>query len=457
MLDQKIIDELRNCVDNDRLFDQPEALSSYSYDSFNEEAMPDVVIFPKTATEVSRILKICSFHKIPVTARGAGTNICGASIPVENGVVLSFSKMDQIIEIKPKDRYIIVEPGVVNLDVQKALAPYGFFYPPDPGSMHMSTIGGNVAQNAGGPRCLKYGVTVDFVLGMEVVLSSGKIVTFGSTNVKDVTGYRFSSLFCGSEGTLGIVTRIILRVVPIPETVRTILVTFDDLDNTANSVSDIIGAGIVPVAMELLDKTTLNIIEDAAKIGLPREAEGTLLIEIDGVEEACEKEAGKIFEKLKANHAVTIEEAKTPEERDKLWTARRSAHGVFAKLAPDILIEDVTVPVSKVPEMVRKIREITDRYGLKAGILAHAGDGNMHPMIPGDVNDSQQWARVEKAVEEIVTAAVKLNGTLSGEHGIGLAKTQFLPLVMDKDSVELMSVIKQAMDPDHILNPGKFV
>ncbi|MCK5349652.1 MAG: hypothetical protein KAJ25_09700, partial [Desulfobacula sp.] len=261
----------------------------------------------------------------------------------------------------------------------------------------------------------------------------------------------------GSEGTLGIVTEIILRVVPLPETIKTILVTFDDLDDTARSVSDIIGAGILPVAMELLDKLTINAIEDSANLGFPREAEGSLLIEIDGVKEACEKEMQKVVEKVRANNATSIKEAKSEQERDELWAARRNAFGVFAKLAPDIFSEDVTVPASKVPSMIRKTVAIVQKYGLKVGILAHAGDGNMHPMIPADKSNKEEWERVEKAFDEIVEAAVSLNGTLSGEHGIGLAKTRFLPLVMNEDSIEFMSVIKKAVDPDGILNPGKFV
>ncbi|RLC22483.1 MAG: hypothetical protein DRH93_09790 [Deltaproteobacteria bacterium] len=457
MLNLKIRNPLLKIVGKERLLEKPEELACYSYDAYFEEAMPDMVLFPVTTQEVSAILKICSTHKIPVTARGAGTSVCGASIPARHGVVLCFSKMNQILETNTKDRYIIVQPGVVNIDIQKALEPFKFFYPPDPGSMNVSTIGGNVAQNAGGPRCLKYGVTADYILGMQVVLASGKIVEFGSRNVKDVTGYRLSGLFCGSEGTLGMVTKIILRVVPLPETIKTILVTFDNLDDTAKSVSDIIGSGILPVALELLDKTTINAIEDSANLGLPVEAEGSLLIEIDGVKEACEKEIQKIIEKVETNGATSIQEAKSDEERDKLWEARRTAFGVFAKLAPDIFSEDVTVPASKVPEMIRKTVEITKEYGLKVGILAHAGDGNMHPMIPADKNNKDEWEKVEKAFVEIVKAAVDLNGTLSGEHGIGLAKTQFLPLVMSQDSIEFMSVIKAAVDPDGILNPGKFV
>jgi glycolate oxidase len=444
-------------VDPDRWLDKKEQLICYAYDAFVEESMPEAVIFPETTDEVSQILALASAHKIPVTGRGAGTSVCGAPVPVRHGLVICFSKMDQIIEINTRDRYAIVEPGVVNADLQAALAPSGFFFPPDPGSMNMSTIGGNIALNAGGPRCLKYGVTLDYILGLEVVLASGKVITFGSRNVKDVTGYKLAALFCGSEGTLGLVTKAILKVVPVPETVKTIMATFKDLDDTAAAVTDIIGSGILPAAMELMDKLTLNAIEDKAGLGLDREAAGTLLIEVDGVAEACDKQIRQITEKLHANRALTIQEAGSAADRERLWTARRSAYGVFAKLAPDIISEDVTVPVSRVPEMVRRIVQITDKYKLRVGVLAHAGDGNMHPMIPADKSNPEEWGRVTAAFDEIFQAAADLDGTLSGEHGIGLAKSKYLPLVMNQDTIDFMKTIKQAVDPDGILNPGKFV
>ncbi len=457
MLSPALKTELTKIVAKDRYLDRPEELACYSYDSSLDIALPDAVLFPVNTQEVSDILKIASKHKVPVTARGAGTSVCGAPIPVQNGIVLCFSKMNKIIEVNTRDRYAIVEPGVINGDLQKALAPFGFRYPPDPGSINISTIGGNIALNAGGPRCLKYGVTVDYVLGMQVVLASGKVVRFGSRNIKDVTGYKLSALFCGSEGTLGMVTEVILRVVPQPEATKTVMVTFSNLDNTAEAVSDIIGSGILPVAMELMDKMTINAIEDAGKLGLDRNAEGSLLIEVDGVKESCEREMAQIIEKVKQHEAVTIQEAQTPAERDGLWAARRQAYGVFAKLAPDILSEDITVPVSKVPEMTRRIREICDKHNITVGVLAHAGDGNMHPLIPADRTNREEWARVIKASGEIFEAAAALHGTLSGEHGIGMAKAAYLPLVMDDDSREFLTVIKRAVDPDNILNPGKFV
>jgi glycolate oxidase len=457
LLKNYIKQEFTNTVGKERSLHRTEELSCYAYDAFVAEVMPDLVLFPKTTEEVSAIMKTASRHRVPVTGRGAGTSICGAPVPVRHGVVVCFSKMDEILEVNTRDRYVIVQPGVVNGDLQRALAPFGFFYPPDPGSMEVSTIGGNVAQNAGGLRCLKYGVTADYVLGMEVVLASGKAVRFGSRNVKDVTGYRLSELFCGSEGTLGLMTEVILKVVPLPETTRTLMVTFNHLDDTAKSVSDIIGAGIIPTAMELLDKITMNAIEDSANLGLPRNAAGSLLIEVDGVKEACDREIEKIIRKVRDNHAVDIQVAETKPEQDRLWTARRSAYGVFAKLAPDIVTEDVTVPVSKVPEMIRNIEAIAQKHDLTMGVLAHAGDGNMHPLAPTDRTDKDHWHRVELAFKEIFEAAAALGGTLSGEHGIGIAKSPYLDLVMDKDSIEFMSVIKKAVDPDNLLNPGKFV
>lgn len=457
MLSEAVKKKIIDIVSPDRYADQPEILACYAYDAFVEESLPDAVVFPESAEEISGILKTASEYQVPVTARGAGTSVCGAPIPLKKGIVLCFSKMDRILDINVRDRYVVVQPGVVNADVQKALAPFGFFYPPDPASMNSSTIGGNIAQNAGGPRCLKYGVTMDYILALEVVLASGKIVRFGSKNIKDVTGYKLTSLFCGSEGTLGIVTEATLKVHPLPETVETLLVMFDDLDKCAQAVSDIIGSGIIPAAMELLDNMTLNAIEESAHLGLDTRAQGYLLIEVDGIKEACDKQIRKIIEKVEANDAIDVQRAENEAQRQELWSARRSAYGVFARLAPDIMSEDVTVPVSRIPDMIRKIVAIGEEFGLRIGVLAHAGDGNMHPMIPGDKNNTEEWQRVEKAFDKIFHEAAKIGGTLSGEHGIGLAKSDYLPLVMNQDTIELMKTIKRAVDPENILNPGKFV
>ncbi|MDZ7760383.1 MAG: FAD-linked oxidase C-terminal domain-containing protein [Desulfovermiculus sp.] len=449
--------ELAHVVGRENCRDTIEDRISFSFDAHTDESLPDVVLFPQTGEQIAEIMCIAHREVIPVTARGAGTSICGAPIPVCQGVVLVLTKMNKILEVNTKDRYAIVQPGVVNADLQKVLSEEGFFFPPDPASLSVSTLGGNVAQNAGGPRGLKYGVTRDYLLGLESVLADGRIIRCGSRNVKDVTGYDVTRLFCGAEGTLGIVTEITLRVVPLPEAQRTVLAVYNDLDNTAQTVSDIIGSGILPAGMELMDRVVVNAVEDSAGIGLPREAEGLLLIDVDGMEEAVDREMERIVAKAKANGAVEVKHARTPADREELWTARRSAYGVFARMAPNCIVEDATVPVSNVPAMIRGMREIFDRYELRVGILAHAGDGNMHPLISTDIRDKEEWARVEQAIREVFELAVSLQGTLSGEHGIGTAKTAFLPLFQDEPTRSVMMQIKKALDPLGILNPGKFV
>ena len=457
MLSTKVKTSLKAIVGPDGFIDDTEDLLAYSYDSFVEEMVPDVALLPRSTAEVAAILAIANRERIPVTARGAGTSISGGPVAIQKGIVLSLTRMNRIIEVNTRDRYCIVQPGVVNGELQARLAHEGFFYPPDPGSYMVSTIGGNVANNAGGPRCLKYGVTVDYVLSMEVVLATGEVIRFGSRNVKDVAGYRLQALFCGSEGTLGIITEITLKVVPLPAAQRTILAIYNDLEATSATVSDIIGSGILPAALELMDKTVINAVEDDAHIGLPRHAEGVLLIEVDGEDEAVEKQMGTIVAKARAHGAQEVIEARSQAERDKLWHARRSAYGVFARLAPECIVEDATVPVSRVPEMIRGIRAIADRYRLRMGILAHAGDGNMHPLIATDSRDKEEWKRVEAANREIIELALRFNGTLSGEHGIGLAKKDYLPMMIDAPTRAFMANIKRCVDPNGILNPGKFV
>jgi glycolate oxidase len=457
MVSELIRSEIEAVVGAQGIQSHREATLSYAYDAYVEESEPDAVVFPQTSQAVSAIMAIAHRERIPVTARGAGTSLSGGAIPARKGLVLSFTKMNQILRINTRDRYVIVQPGVVNAELQAALAPCGFFYPPDPASFTVSTIGGNVAENAGGPRCLKYGVTADYVLGMEVVLATGKILRFGSTNVKDVSGYNLSSLFCGSEGTLGLVTEITLRVMPLPETYRTILAIYSDLEQSANTVADIIGSGILPAALELMDKTTINVVEDANRLGLPRQAAAILLIEVDGIEEAVEREMNKIVEKARSNGAAEVNLARTPAERDGLWKGRRSVYSAFARLAPSVIVEDATVPVSNVPKMVRGIKQIAEKHRIPIGILAHAGDGNMHPVISTDIRNQEEWRRVEAATREIFELAVSLEGTLSGEHGIGLAKAKFLPLVRNDTTREVMAAIKTVLDPHGILNPGKFI
>lgn len=457
MLSSKIKTALCNIVGLDRYRDDLVTLSAHSYDAYIEEAMADAVIFPKTTAEVAAIMKVANGEKLPVTTRGAGTSLSGGSIPVKKGLVLCLTQMNKIIKIAPEDRYAIVQPGVVNGDLQKALALHRYFFPPDPSSYLVSTIGGNIAENAGGPRCLKYGVTSDYILGLEVVLASGKVIRMGSPNIKDVTGYRPAGLFCGSEGTLGIVTEAILKIVPSPKAIRTAMIVYNSLDDTAKTVTDVIGQGILPAAMELMDSEVINLIEDAMNLGLPRDAEGILLVDVDGQEERVQKEISDISKIAKKNGADRVVIAENDSEAAELWKGRRSVYGLLNRLSPTTIVEDATVPVSNVPAMIRGCRKIAKEFDLKISIVGHAGDGNLHPSINTDAGNKQEMQRVEKAVEKIFKLALELDGCLSGEHGIGLAKKEFLPIFMNLDTIEFLGTVKKSVDPLNILNPGKFV
>jgi glycolate oxidase len=330
-------------------------------------------------------------------------------------------------------------------------------YPPDPASMFVSTIGGNVALNAGGPRGVKYGVTRDYLLGLEVVLPTGEVIHTGGKTLKSVSGYDLTRLMCGSEGTLGIITEITVRLVPLPPAKATLQATFSDLDDAAKTVSAIIGSGIVPTTLELIDRVILDVIGDYGGAQFHEDAEALLLIEVDGEEVLVEKQ-GEIIENFcKERGAVGVERAGTSEEAEKLWQARRTAFGAVASLRPNCIVEDATVPVKRLPEIIRKIVELAEKYQLKIGVLAHAGDGNLHPLIMTDLRDKDEMARVDKALDELYEAAIGMGGTLSGEHGIGIAKDRFMDMEFDKRAIEIMRGIKRVFDPNNILNPGSFL
>ena len=457
MLSPNISSVLRNIVGPDRFKDDPTSLAAHSYDGYIEEAIPSAVVFPKTTEEVSAIMQVASAEKLPVTTRGAGTNLSGCSIPVNKGIALCLSQMNEIIKIAPEDHYVVVQPGVINGHLQTALGEHGFFYPPDPSSYMISTIGGNIAVNAGGPRCLKYGVTSDYILGLEVVLASGKIIRLGSANVKDVTGYRPAGLFCGSEGTLGIITEATLKIIPAPQAVRTAMIVYNDLNDTATTVSQIIRQGIMPAALELMDNEVINLVEEHMHLGLPRDAEGILLVDVDGDEDQVEKEIHAIGDIAQANGASSIIIARDKAQADNLWKGRRTVYGLLCRLSPTTIVEDATVPVSKIPAMIRGCRKIADEYNLRISIVGHAGDGNLHPTISTDINNREEWQRVEQAVKKIFELALDMGGCLSGEHGIGLAKKSFLPMSLTPDTLDFLTTVKRSVDPDNLLNPGKFV
>jgi len=457
MLSQAVKDELKAIVGEGKYFDNKEDLLMYSYDAFMVKGMPEVVLLPVSTEEVTKVMKVASREKIPVTARGAGTNLTGGSVPIKGGIVLAFTKMNKILKIDKENRIAVLQPGVINMEFQKELAKQGLYYPPDPGSMAVTTMGGNVAENAGGPRAVKYGVTKDYLLGLEVVLASGEVLRTGGKTIKNVTGYNLTQLFCGSEGTLGIITEMTLRMIPLPETKRTLQAAYKNLGDAGKTVTKVFEIGILPVALEILDKVFINIIEDYTHVGLPREAEALLLIEVDGPETTVAPQAERLTKLCQEMGAHEIKVAKTAKENDEIWRARRSAYGAEARLKPTAIAEDCTVPVGNLIAMFHEVAKIAEKYQLLIPVVAHAGDGNLHPQILTDSRDKEEMKRVEKAIDEISIKAVELGGTLTGEHGIGIAKRDILPFELGETAMEITRNIKRVFDPLNILNPDKVV
>jgi len=457
MISDVVKDEMRAIVGDEWFLDAPEDLVTYSYDGYLPEFMPDAVIIPGHRDEIAEVMKVANRERVHIIPRGAGTNICGSSVARKGGIILAFHRLNRIVEIDAESMCAVVQPGVVNADLQKAAAAFSLMYPPDPASMFVSTIGGNVALNAGGPRGVKYGVTRDYLLGLEVVLPTGDIIRTGGKTLKNVSGYDLTRLMCGSEGTLGIFTEIILRLVPLAPAKATLQAVYADLDDAATTVSAIIGAGIVPATLELIDRTVLNIIGNYGGARFSDEAQALLLIEVDGEESLVEAQGKRIETFCRERGAFQVEMAGTPEEAERLWQARRTAFGAVASLRPNCIVEDATVPVRMLPAIIRKIVEIADKYDLQIGVLAHAGDGNLHPLIMTDLRDKEEMARVDQALAELVQAAMEMGGTLSGEHGIGIAKDRFMTMEFSQTSIDLMRGIKRVFDPNNILNPGSFL
>ena len=457
MISQVAKDALRTVLGNDWYLDQPEDIATYSYDGFLPEFAPDAILVPETAEQIAQIMKIANKDNINIIPRGAGTNICGSSVAREGGVVMAFHRMNKILEIHKESMCAVVQPGVINGDLQKEVAQYDLMYPPDPASMFVSTIGGNVSLNAGGPRGVKYGVTRDYLLGLEVVLPSGEIIKTGGKTLKNVSGYDLTRLLCGSEGTLGIFTEIILRLVPLPSAKTTLQAAYGDLDDAATTVTAIMAAGMVPTTLELMDRTVLDVISDYGGAQFNSDAEALLLIEVDGDRDLVNKQGERIEALCREKGAIAVDRAHTPEEAEKLWQARRTAFGAVASMRPNCIVEDVTVPVKKLPDIIRKVVKLTRKYDLKIAVLAHAGDGNLHPLIMTDLRDREEMGRVDQMLEELCEAAIQMGGTLSGEHGIGIAKARFMNMEFSETSLDLMRGIKRVFDPNNILNPGSFL
>ncbi|WP_299087210.1 glycolate oxidase subunit GlcD [uncultured Metabacillus sp.] len=428
----------------------------YSYDATPQfQSMPDGVISPRTTKEISEIVKICNEYKIPIVPRGSGTNLCAGTCPTEGGLVILFKHMNHILEIDEENLTVTVQPGVITLDMINEVEARGLFYPPDPSSMKISTIGGNINENSGGLRGLKYGVTRDYVIALEIVLANGDIIRTGGKLAKDVAGYDLTRLFVGSEGTLGIITEATLKLIPMPETKKTILALYQDLEAAARSVSKMIASKIIPTTLEFLDQPTLQVVEDFAKIGLPTNVQAVLLIEQDGPSEVVERDIKRISEVCAAEHAISVQVAESEEQAMALRTARRSALSALARLKPTTILEDATVPRSEIAKMVRAINEIAKKYQVNICTFGHAGDGNLHPTCLTDSRNHDEIERVEKAFAEIFEKAIELGGTITGEHGVGVMKAPYLELKLGKEGIAAMKAIKTALDPNNIMNPGK--
>ncbi len=447
--------EIARTVGDANLLTSPEERYCYSYDASRLQAIPDAVAFPGSAEEASQLLRLANRDRFPVFARGAGSGMVGAALPFGGGLVMPLTRLNRILEIDADDMVAVVEPGVVTGELQEQVRREGLFYPPDPASLRFSTIGGNVAMCAGGPRAVKYGVTRDYVMGLEVVLPTGEIIRTGGRTMKGVVGYDLTRLMVGSEGTLGVFTRIILRLLPAPEAVRALLAVFPRLDDAARAVSDIIRNRIIPSTLELMDQASIEVVERHVSIGLPVHAEALLLIEVDGRKNALDGEAEEIIKICAAAGASEVEAARSEEDRDRLWRARRSISPALGRIRPHKINEDVAVPRSRIPELIRSIRAIAERFDLIIVNFGHAGDGNIHTNIMLDRKNADELQRAGKAVEELFREVLRLGGTLSGEHGVGVAKSPFFEWEVGRDGLEAMRRIKLALDPLNILNPGK--
>jgi len=435
---------------------QAEDLVPYSFDgTAGLRQRPGAVVFPRSTADVARCVELAVKSSLPIVTRGSGTGLSGGSVPAAGSLVLCLAQMDKILEVDPGNLTLRAQAGVVTQAIDEAAARHGLFYPPDPGSMRISTIGGNVAENSGGLRGLKYGVTRDYVMALEVVLADGRIARLGSQCVKDVAGYSMKDLFIGSEGTLGIVTEVLLKLVPRPLARRTMLALYDRIEDAAETVSAIIAARIIPCTLEFLDRMTAGCVEDFAHVGLPTDCAAVLLMETDGHPAAVADEAERMAAIAREHQARDVRSARDDAEALALAAARRNAFSALARRKPTTILEDVTVPRSALAEMVAFIAATAERFAVQVGTFGHMGDGNLHPTFLTDERDKHEMHRVHQALDAIVTKTLELGGTITGEHGVGLAKKVWLRQQMGDASYELMREIKRALDPGSLLNPGK--
>ena len=455
MLETHIILKLKTIVGPDNVATEPQDLLCYSYDATQMEFRPDAVVYPVNAEEVAQILKLANSERFAVFPRGAGSGFTGGALPKGGGIVLVTTRMNRIIRIDTENLVAEVEPGVVTEEFQLAVEKLGLFYPPDPASLKFSTLGGNVAENAGGPRAVKYGVTRDFVMGLEVVLPTGEIIRTGGETYKGVVGYDLTRLIVGSEGTLGVITKIIFKLLPLPDAKKTMLTIFDSIDGAARAVSTIIGNKIIPTTLEFMDHATLQCVDRRFDMGLPAEGRAVLIIEVDGDRELIEKQANRIHELIKPLGLVQFRVAQDAAEAEGIWKVRRLVSPSLRDVNPDKYNEDIVVPRSKVPDVIRRIEKIQEKYDIPIVNFGHAGDGNIHVNVMIDKEIPGQVEKAHAAIEEVFRAALELGGTMSGEHGVGLAKQPYIPLELSPEQIATMQAIKKALDPNNVLNPGK--
>ena len=451
-----ILGSLTAAVGTDAVLVEPEDLIPYSFDGTAAlKQRPDAVVFPRTTAQVAECVRIAAAARVPIVTRGSGTGLSGGSVPSPGSLVLCLAQMNAILDLDARNLTLRAQPGAVTQRIDEAAARHGLFYPPDPGSMRISTIGGNVAENSGGLRGLKYGVTRDYVMGLEVVLPDGRIARFGNQCVKDVAGYSLKDLFIGSEGTLGIITEVLIKLVPRPAARRTMLALYDRIEDAAATVSAIVAARIIPCTLEFLDRMTATCVEDYAHVGLPTDCAAVLLMETDGHPAVVADEAAQMEALARSHGAREVRAARDEAEAVQLASARRNAFSALARRRPTTILEDVTVPRSELAAMVKFIAETAAAFGLQIGTFGHMGDGNLHPTFLADERDEDEMHRVHEALEAIVRRTLELGGTITGEHGVGLAKKPWLRQQMGDASLGLMRQIKQTLDPLHLLNPGK--
>jgi glycolate dehydrogenase FAD-linked subunit len=455
MLPEHVLAALRVIAGEDAVIARPTELRVYECDGYTlEKSAPEVVVLPRATEQVAQILRLLHREGIAFVPRGAGTGLSGGCLPVNAPVMIGTSRMTRIVEIDLANRRAVVEAGVVNLSVTNAVKQHGLLYAPDPSSQMACTIGGNVAENSGGPHTLKYGVTTNHVLGVELVLPNGDVVELGGA-VEDIPGYDLTGLVVGAEGTFGIVTKATLRLVRQPEAWKTLLGIFESVDDATASVSGIIGAGIIPAALEMMDQLIVGAVEDAFHFGFPTDAGAVLIVELDGLVAGLDQQVHQVAEICRANRAREVRVAKDEAERAALWKSRKRAFGAVGRLAPNYCTQDGVVPRTKVPEILRRITDIGQRYQLRIGNVFHAGDGNIHPILLFDERDADQVRRVLAAGREILEACVALGGSVTGEHGIGIEKIAQMPLIFTPEDLLVMSQLRRVFDPDLRCNPGK--